>query len=103
MTAPQSGAATLPSVWVCRLAMMVLPIYTHDQGAGFESAGSDRRSRQHLIRRLILQFALLPISYVYPSNVFVWSRAGKWIARAPVNRQPRHLGGRQPVTRMLSC
>jgi len=21
-------------VWVCRLAMMVLPIYTHDQGAG---------------------------------------------------------------------
>ncbi|PYR24637.1 MAG: hypothetical protein DMF92_22240 [Acidobacteria bacterium] len=37
--------------------MMVLPIYTHDQGAGFESVGSDRRSRQHLIRRLILQFA----------------------------------------------
>jgi len=32
--------------------MMVLPIYTHDQGAGFESVGSDRRSRQHLIRRI---------------------------------------------------
>jgi hypothetical protein len=41
-------------VWVCRLAMMVLPIYTHDQRAGVRIGRVGSEVRRHLIRRLFV-------------------------------------------------
>jgi hypothetical protein len=41
-------------VWVCRLAMMVLTIYTHDQRAGVRIGRVGSEARRHLIRRLFV-------------------------------------------------
>jgi hypothetical protein len=41
-------------VWVCRLAMMVLPIYTHGQRAGVRVGRVGSEVRRHLIRRLFV-------------------------------------------------